>query len=79
MLAAIVFFSFGMVMDLIIRTQFNTSPFERRYYIRLNLALDKPNPGPTAQTSTFVSSSKSAYDFTGFTIASSGASAATVL
>lgn len=33
-LAGIMFFSFGIVMDLIIRTYMNTSPFEKRYYVR---------------------------------------------
>ena len=34
LLVGITFFSFGIVIDLLIRTQFNTSPFESRYYVR---------------------------------------------
>jgi len=33
-LGAIMFFSFGIVMDLMIRVYLNTSPYEKRYYIR---------------------------------------------
>ena len=33
-LASIMFFSFGILMDLIIKVYLNTSPYEKRYYIR---------------------------------------------
>lgn len=33
-LAAIMFFSFGIIIDLLIRQHLNSSPFEKRYYIR---------------------------------------------
>jgi glycosyltransferase involved in cell wall biosynthesis len=33
-LIGIIFFSFGVVIDLAIKTQFNSSPYEKRYYIR---------------------------------------------
>ena len=33
-LASILFFSFGVVIDLLIRIYLDTSPFERRYYVR---------------------------------------------
>jgi glycosyltransferase involved in cell wall biosynthesis len=34
LLAGIIFFSFGIVIDLLIRIHLNSSPFERRYYVR---------------------------------------------
>lgn len=34
LLAGILFFSFGIVIDLLIRLHLNNSPFEKRYYIR---------------------------------------------
>ncbi|MEY4747008.1 MAG: hypothetical protein RLZZ416_57 [Candidatus Parcubacteria bacterium] len=34
LLAAIMFFSFGIILDLLIRIQLTTSPHERRYYVR---------------------------------------------
>ncbi len=34
LLASIIFFSFGIVLDLLLQIRFNTSPNERRYYIR---------------------------------------------
>ena len=33
-LVSIMFFSFGIVIDLLIRTQLNSSPYEKRYYVR---------------------------------------------
>ena len=34
MLTGVVFFSFGIVIDLLIKIMLNNSPFERRYYVR---------------------------------------------
>jgi len=34
MLASIMFFSFGIIMDLLIKIHLNTSQFEKRYYVR---------------------------------------------
>ncbi len=34
LLAAIMFFSFGIIIDLLIRQHLNSSPYEKRYYIR---------------------------------------------
>jgi glycosyltransferase involved in cell wall biosynthesis len=34
LLGGVIFFSFGIVIDLLMRVQFSTSPFEKRYYIR---------------------------------------------
>lgn len=34
LLGSVMFFSFGIIMDLIIRTYLNTSPHDKRYYIR---------------------------------------------
>lgn len=33
-LSSILFFSFGIIIDLLIKTHLNSSPFEKRYYIR---------------------------------------------
>lgn len=33
-LASIMFFSFGIIIDLLIRNQLNSSPYEKRYYVR---------------------------------------------
>src|SRR3989344_3582522 len=33
-LAGVMFFSFGIIIDLLIRTHLNTSPVEKRYYVR---------------------------------------------
>lgn len=34
LLASIIFFSFGIVIDMLLRIQYNSSHFEKRYYIR---------------------------------------------
>lgn len=34
LLAGIIFFSFGIVIDLLMKLRFNTSPFEKRYHLR---------------------------------------------
>ena len=34
MLTGVVFFSFGIVIDMLIKIQLNNSPYEKRYYIR---------------------------------------------
>ncbi len=34
LLASIIFFSFGIVLDLLIRSRYDTSPHEKRYYVR---------------------------------------------